>query len=46
MQWKKIKLRTAQEMLKISTIFITEFESTWAILLEQLFAEGEGQINE
>ena len=25
---------------------MTEFESTWAFLLEQLFTEGEGQINE
>ena len=25
---------------------ITEFESTWAFLLKQLFTEGEGQISE
>ena len=44
MQWKKIKLRSAQEMLKIST-----YNRIWKHLsdfIKQLFAEGEGQINE
>ena len=33
-------------MLFLFTEFIAEFESTWAIILKQLFAGGEGTIDE
>ena len=33
-------------MFSLFTEFITEFESTWVIILKQLFAEGKGKINE
>ena len=33
-------------MLSLYTEFISEFESTWAIILKQLFAEGKGEVDE
>ena len=33
-------------MLSLFAEFIIEFESTWAIILKQLFAEAEGKIDE
>ena len=33
-------------MLSLFKEFITEFESTWVIILKQLFAEGEDKIEE
>ena len=33
-------------MLSLFTEFKTEFKSTWAIILKQLFAEGKGKIDE
>ena len=41
-------LTTEKQTLKRNLFaeFIIEFESTWAIILKQLFAEGEGKIDE
>ena len=33
-------------MLSLYKEFISEFESTWAIILKQLFVEGEGKVDE
>ena len=33
-------------MFSLFTEFITEFESTWGIVLKQFFAEGKGEIIE